>query len=204
VDDTEAYEAARALDDVNAQLRLAVELGRIASWRRDLRNGRITFSDHQFELLGIFPRPQSLSVDELRALIHPDDLPLVAAANKQALETDEPVDSEARYRRGDGSWRYFLSRRVVERDGAGQPIAFVGVTLDTTERVEHLRHAEELARRPTRRCAPPASASGRRRSTRRRPTGTRRCSSCSTATSRRMRRAFAIGCRKASIPTTAG
>jgi len=147
VDDTEAYEAARALDDVNAQLRLAVELGRIASWRRDLRNGRITFSDHQFELLGIFPRPQSLSVDELRALIHPDDLPLVAAANKQALETDEPVDSEARYRRGDGSWRYFLSRRVVERDGAGQPIAFVGVTLDTTERVEHLRHAEELARR---------------------------------------------------------
>ena len=147
VDDTEAYEAARALNDVNAQLRLAVELGRIASWRRDLRTGRISFSDHQFELLGILPRPQSLSVDELRALIHPDDLPLVAAANKRALATDEPVDSEARYRRGDGTWRYFLSRRVVERDANGQPIAFVGVTLDTTERVEHLRHADELARR---------------------------------------------------------
>ena len=147
VDDTEAYESARALNDVNAQLRLAVELGRIASWRRDLRTGRITFSDHQFELLGIRPRPQSLSVDELRALVHPDDLGLVAAANKRAFETDEPVDSEARYRRGDGTWRYFLSRRVVERDANGQPIALVGVTLDTTERVEHLRHSDELARR---------------------------------------------------------
>ena len=147
VDDTEAYGAARALNEVNAQLRLAVELGRIASWRRDLRTGRVTFSDHQFELLGMLPRPRSLSVDELRALIHPDDLPLVSAANRQALATDAPVDSEARYRRGDGTWRYFLSRRVVERDKAGQPIAFVGVTLDTTERVEHLRHADELARR---------------------------------------------------------
>jgi PAS domain S-box-containing protein len=147
VDDTEAYEAARTLNDVNAQLRLAVELGRIASWRRDLRTGRITFSDHQFELLGIRPRPPSLSVDELRALVHPDDLPLVAEANRRAFQTDEPVDSEARYRRTDGAWRYFLSRRVVERDASGQPIAFVGVTLDTTERVEHLRHAEELARR---------------------------------------------------------
>ena len=54
---------------------------------------------------------------------------------------------EARYRRADGSWRYVLTRRVVERDAGGEPIAFVGVALDMTERVEHLRHAEELARR---------------------------------------------------------
>ena len=54
---------------------------------------------------------------------------------------------EARYRRADGSWRYVLTRRVVERDAKGEPIAFVGVALDMTERVEHLRHAEELARR---------------------------------------------------------
>ena len=54
---------------------------------------------------------------------------------------------EARYRRSDGSWRYLLTRRVVERNAGGEPIAFVGVALDTTERVEHLRHAEELARR---------------------------------------------------------
>jgi signal transduction histidine kinase len=63
------------------------------------------------------------------------------------LTTDQPVDLEARYRRADGSWRYLLSRRVVERNRAGEAIAFVGVSLDTTKRVEHLRHAEELSRR---------------------------------------------------------
>ena len=80
-------------------------------------------------------------------MIHPDDLPLVTASIEQVLATDQPVDMEARYRRADGSWRYLLSRRVAERDASGEPIAFVGVALDVTERVEHLRHAEELARR---------------------------------------------------------
>jgi hypothetical protein len=40
-----------------------------------------------------------------------------------------------------------LTRSVVQRDAAGEPLAFLGVALDITERVEHLRTAEELARR---------------------------------------------------------
>ncbi len=54
---------------------------------------------------------------------------------------------EARYRRVDGSYRYVMTRRVVERDEAGEPLAFVGVALDVTERVEQRQQAEELARR---------------------------------------------------------
>ena len=147
VDDTEAYEAARTLSDVNAQLKMAIELGKIAIWRHDLRTGRMYYSDRAFELLGMPPRPEGLAIDEVRAFIHPDDIPLVIASAEQALASTEPTDLEARYRRIDGTWRYVLSRRVVERDEAGTPIAFVGVALDMTERVEHLRRAEELARR---------------------------------------------------------
>jgi PAS domain S-box-containing protein len=147
MDDTEVYEAARALSEVNAQLKLAADLGKIGSWRRDLRTGRMHFSDVTFELLGMAPRPEGVSVDSVQSLIHPDDLPLVKASVEQVLATNQPVDTEARYRRADGSWRYLLSRRVVERNQAGEAIAYVGVSLDTTERVEHLRHAEELARR---------------------------------------------------------
>jgi len=147
VDDTEAYEAARTLSDVNAQLKLAVDLGKIAIWRHDLRTGRMHYSDRAFELLGLAPRPEGLSIDEVRSFIHPDDIPLVLASAEKALASSEPTDMEARYRRSDGTWRYVLTRRVVERSPKGEPIAFVGVALDMTERVEHLRHAEELARR---------------------------------------------------------
>ncbi len=147
VDDTEAYDAARALSDVNAQLKMAVELGKIAIWRHDLRTGRMYYSDRAFDLLGMAPRPEGLSIDEVRSFIHPDDIPLVLQSAEGALAASGPVDMEARYRRADGTWRYVLSRRVVERNDAGEPIAFLGVALDMTERVEHLRHAEELARR---------------------------------------------------------
>ena len=147
MDDTEAYDAARALSDANAQLKLAVDLGKIASWRHDLRTGRMHYSDLAFELLGMTPRPEGLSIDEVRAMIHPDDIPLVLASAEQALASREPTDMEARYRRADGSWRYMLTRRVAERNDAGEPIAFVGVALDITDRVEHLRQADELARR---------------------------------------------------------
>ena len=82
MDDTEAYEAARTLSDVNAQLKLAVDLGKIAIWRRDLRTGRIHLSDVGFELLGLAPRPEGMSLDEVQSLVHPDDLPLVAACDR--------------------------------------------------------------------------------------------------------------------------
>ena len=147
MDDTDAYDAARALGDVNAQLKLAVELGQIAIWRHDLRTQRMYYSDRAFQLLQMQPRPEGLSLEEVRAFIHPDDIALVVASAEKALGSDQPTDMEARYRRRDGSYRYVMTRRVVERDDAGVPVAFVGVALDVTERVEQRQRAEELARR---------------------------------------------------------
>ena len=147
MDDTDAYESARALGDVNAQLKLAVDLGQIAIWRHDLRTQRMHYNDGAFQLLQRPPRPEGFSIDEERSFIHPDDISLVLASAEQALASDQPTDMEARYRRVDGSYRYVLTRRVVERDEAGVPLAFVGVALDVTERVEQRQHADELARR---------------------------------------------------------
>ena len=147
MDDTESYQAARALLGANTQLQMAVELGKISIWRHDLRTDRMFCSEQGFELLGMPARPEGHLVDEVRSYIHADDLPAVLSSAHAALNTGEPVDIETRYRRADGSWRYVLTRRVVERDDGGRPIAFLGVALDMTERLENMRHAEELARR---------------------------------------------------------
>jgi PAS domain S-box-containing protein len=147
VDDTETYELAQAFNDTSEQLRLAVDLGNIAIWRQDLRTNRFHYNYRAYQVLDIVPRPEGLSLDEVRALIHPDDLPRVIAAAGTALNADRPVDMEARYRRTDGSWRYVLTRRVLRRDAAGEPLEFVGVALDVTEQVEKSRRANELAQR---------------------------------------------------------
>jgi PAS domain S-box-containing protein len=147
MDDTEAFDSALALGDVSAQLKMAVELGDIAIWRHDLRTQRMYYSDRAFELLQMKRRPEGLPIEEIRALIHPEDLPGVIASAEQALHSDQPTDMEARYRRQDGTWRDVMTRRVVERDAQGRPVAFVGVALDVTEAVAHRRHADALARR---------------------------------------------------------
>ena len=147
VDDTEAYELAESFNDTSAQLKIAVDLGNIAIWRHDLKRDRMYYNERAYQVLDITPRPKGLSLDEVRALIHPDDLPQVIATSQAALRSDRPVDMEARYRRPDGSFRYVLTRRVVRRDGDGTPIEFVGVALDVTEQVEHTRRVTEMAKR---------------------------------------------------------
>ncbi|MBT9525045.1 MAG: PAS domain-containing protein [Rhizobacter sp.] len=147
VDDTEVYELAESFNTTSAQLKLAVDLGNIAIWRHDLRSNRIFYNDKGFEVLGIVPRPEGLAIDEVRALIHPDDIPRVVATAAESLTTERPVDMEARYRRPDGAYRYVLTRRMVRRNADGEPIEYVGVALDVTEQVSEARRTQELARR---------------------------------------------------------
>ena len=144
--------ALQPLPDVAAgaaesQLALAVDLGNIAVWRHDLATQRIHCNAQGYQVLGIAPRPEGMLIDEVLALIHPDDLPLVMASAEESLASDTPTDVQARYRRSDGSWRRMMTRRVVQRDTAGRRLAFIGVALDTTTRDEQHHRAEEMTRR---------------------------------------------------------
>ncbi len=147
MDDTEVYDEASALGDIGDQLRLAVELGNIAIWRHELETQLMYYNERAFAVLDMPVRREGIPIDEVRAFIHPDDVPRVLESAQRALESDVPTDMEARYLRSDGSWRTVLTRRVVERNREGRPIAFVGVALDVTETVEQRRRGEELARR---------------------------------------------------------
>ncbi|MCR5883133.1 PAS domain-containing protein [Rhizobacter sp. J219] len=147
VDDTEVYRLADAYDKTNAHLKLAVEAANITVWRHDLALDRFFYNDRGFRILGMPPRPEGISRAELRALIHPDDLPGIVASAEQSLLTDDPVDVQARYRRIDGSWAHILTRRAVRRNDKGEPVEFIGVGLDITAQVERLREASELAER---------------------------------------------------------
>ncbi len=147
MDDTEAWELAQARDERESELVLAEELTGLARWRHDLRTNRMHYSEHAFEVVGLRPRPEGLALEEVRALIHPDDLPRVIASAEQTLRTGRATDFEARYRRSDGQWRDVLTRRALLRDAGGQPVAFLGVSMDVTARVDATRQAQVLTRR---------------------------------------------------------
>jgi PAS domain S-box-containing protein len=138
---------ARSYEELHAQMVLAIELADIAIWRHDLAAGRMYYSDEAYRVLQMTPRPDGLPLAEVRALIHPDDLPHVEESAKVALATGGPTDMEARYRRADGRWRSVMTRRVLQRDADGKPAAFIGVALDVTDRIDASRRAADLGRR---------------------------------------------------------
>ena len=147
MDDTEIWRLAQSVHETNAQLELALQLGDIAIWRHDLATNRLYYDDQAWRLLGMTPRPEGLTLEEVRALIHPDDLPTVQQAMQRAATATGPTDMEARYRHADGRWLDVLTRRVTQRDGAGKPVAFVGVAMDVTDRLGERRRLQDLTRR---------------------------------------------------------
>ena len=146
MDDTEAWSLARTHAETAEQLGLALDLANIVVFRHDLCTDRVSISDKAFALLGL-PQPGGeLSVEELRTMVHPDDQPGLRASLEQAVATGLPVDVETRFRHADGSWRHVLTRRMLQRDTNGQPVALLGVGLDLSERVESTRRQTELMR----------------------------------------------------------
>jgi PAS domain S-box-containing protein len=75
--------------------------------------------------------------------VHPDDLPQAVAAWQHAVGTGEPYEFEHRLRRGDGEYRWFLSRGLPLRDTEGRIVRWYNLLTDLDAR----KQSEEKLRR---------------------------------------------------------
>jgi PAS domain S-box-containing protein len=75
--------------------------------------------------------------------IHPDDVDGIVGKWRVSLATGEPLEVEARVRRADGQYRWFLHRKVPLRDERGAILKWYGSSLD----IEDLKRAEDAQRR---------------------------------------------------------
>lgn len=140
------------LREVGARFSLAVETAQVGTYERDILKNEVRLNGVCREIFGLkegVPPP-----DIARQAPHPEDrervLALVARAFDPALR--EVCAAEFRVVRPDGSVRWVAGRgRVVfdERAVPAQPLRFLGVLVDITERkeaeAELLRTKQELA-----------------------------------------------------------
>ena len=77
-----------------------------------------------------------------KAAIHPEDLPTLLEKWRGLLIVGEPGDIEARMRRHDGVFRWFLIRFEPFRDETGRILMWYGVSTD----IEELKRTEEKLR----------------------------------------------------------
>ncbi|MEO7769576.1 MAG: PAS domain S-box protein [Gemmatimonadaceae bacterium] len=62
---------------------------------------------------------EQILVDGWKDIVHPEDLPMVAARWMHSLATGEPYEVEFRLRSADGQYRWHLSRALAQRDDSG-------------------------------------------------------------------------------------
>jgi PAS domain S-box-containing protein len=81
------------------------------------------------------------------AAIHPDDLNGLAASWQGIMASGEPGEAEARIRRFDGAYRWFLFRANPLRDESGNIVKWYGTNLDIEDRKrgEEALRASELS-----------------------------------------------------------
>jgi PAS domain S-box-containing protein len=75
-------------------------------------------------------------------IVHPDDLPRIAVDFANSFITGDPLDSELRYRRADGVYRWFQVRMVPARNTDGELARWYSLVTD----IDDQKRAEEALR----------------------------------------------------------
>ncbi|QDT09266.1 PAS domain S-box protein [Planctomycetes bacterium K23_9] len=136
------------LVDWERELRLALDTGRLGTWKWETGSDRISWSQQLYEIFGYTEKQFVHTSDGFLSIIHPDDRDEV----KRRLDcvfsgTCETYTLEFRIIRGDnGQTVWTTGRGVIARDASGHPTSITAVASDITERKSmELRLAEREA-----------------------------------------------------------
>jgi PAS domain S-box-containing protein len=125
-------------------LRMALDIGRLGSWERDVDKDAMTVDAAGKAILGLQP-DAPVTHAQIEALYHPGDAERIAQAIAYALSTKTDFNIEHRIIRPDGR-----IGRILVRGGAvydhDRPVRVIGVLQDVTER-ERVREEINLAQR---------------------------------------------------------
>ena len=140
-DITDRVRLERSLRESNDTLRMAMSATGMGFWRWDIPQDQLEWDQRLRDIFGVEETP--VDYGDYRKLIHPDDLPAVEGAVRQALEQGRYPTIEHRILRGnDGAERWILAVATVKRDDAGKPVMLLGGGLDITDRKQLVRQME--------------------------------------------------------------
>jgi PAS domain S-box-containing protein len=119
----------------------AQAVGQLGSWRLDVREDVLTWSDETYRIFGL-PVGTPLTYETFLSLVHPDDRAFVEGEWQAALR-GAPYDIEHRLLVG-GQVKWVREKAFLEHAEAGELLGGFGIAQDVTARK---RVEEELARR---------------------------------------------------------
>src|SRR5258705_7664785 len=98
-----------------------------------LPDGSLEFVNHRWlEYTGL--QREEAQGSGWKSVVHPDDRAAFTEAGRTACARKEPMEVEARIRRADGGYRWFLVRAAPMRDAQGNIIRWYSVSADIEDR----------------------------------------------------------------------
>ena len=132
VDIDEQKRAEEALAASRRDLQLIIDTIPALAWSARPDGTAEFFNQHYLDYVG-------LSAEQMFAwgwtnAVHPDDLSGLGAAWQRIMASGSPGEAEARLRRHDGRYRWFLFRTNPLHDASGAIVAWYGVNTDIEDR----------------------------------------------------------------------
>ncbi|MGA7523630.1 MAG: PAS domain S-box protein [Acidobacteriaceae bacterium] len=128
-------------------LRLTVDTMPVLTWSAE-QDGSVNFFNQRWLDYTGLSAVEALGWGWSKAL-HPDDLDRISGYWRSVIIAGQPGETEARLRRSDGDYRWFLFRASPLRDEAGAIIRWYGTNIDIEDRKrseEALRESEQRFR----------------------------------------------------------
>jgi len=141
-DITERKENEEAIKRKDEDLNKAQSLAHIGSWRLDVQNNTLEWSDETYRIFGV-EKGEILSYESFLRVIHPDDKEKVDYAWKEALQ-GKPYYIEHRIVL-DGKTEWIAEQAHLQFDENGKLLAGVGTAQVITERKQHEEELRHLA-----------------------------------------------------------
>jgi PAS domain S-box-containing protein len=141
----ERSSAEEALKRSERELKLIIDTIPAMAWSARPDGSGEFFNQHYLDYVG-------LTAEQVRdwgwtAAIHPDDREELALDWQRIMASKQPDEGEARLRRHDGEYRWFLFRVNPVRDESGAIVKWYGINIDITERklaLERLQSNQDL------------------------------------------------------------
>ncbi|MGZ5007892.1 MAG: PAS domain S-box protein [Methylobacter sp.] len=143
---TERKRIEKALRESQIDLNRAQAVAHVGSWRLDVRNNLLEWSDENFRIFGV-PKDTPLTYQSFLDAVHPEDREAVESAWKAAL-TGKPYDIEHRIIAG-RTIKWVRELAELEFDRHGSLLGGFGTTEDITDiktSQEALHHERALLR----------------------------------------------------------
>ena len=144
----QAERAERVTADQAERLRLALSASRQFEWTYDVGTDRLVIGREAAAIIGYPNPPASRTLDEWKAMVHPDDRERAWRLVRACLEGQVgSYETEYRVPVSEGRWRWLRARgRAVSSQPGGRLDRLVGTAMDVTELRELQARLSESAR----------------------------------------------------------